>query len=41
LQVAIALAAIAALARREFAWWVSLALGASGAVFFVLGLLAR
>lgn len=41
LQVAIALAAIAALARREFAWWVSLAVGASGAVFFVLGLLAR
>src|SRR5580658_1716963 len=41
LQVAIALAAIAALARREFAWWVSLAVGATGAVFFVVGLLAR
>jgi Domain of unknown function (DUF4337) len=40
LQVAIALAAIAALARREFAWWVSLAVGAAGAVFFVIGLLA-
>jgi hypothetical protein len=41
LQVAIALAAIAALARRQFAWWVSLAVGATGVVFFVLGLLAR
>jgi hypothetical protein len=40
LQVAIALAAIAALARREFAWWVSLAVGVAGAAFFVLGLLA-
>jgi hypothetical protein len=41
LQVAIALSAIAALARRKFAWWISLAVGAAGAVFFVLGLLAR
>jgi hypothetical protein len=40
LQVAIALAAIAALARRRFAWWVSLAVGAAGVMFFVLGLLA-
>lgn len=40
LQVAIALAAIAALARREFAWWVSLAVGVAGAVFFVIGLTA-
>src|SRR5580658_151840 len=41
LQVAIALSAIAALARRKFAWWISLAVGATGAVFFVVGLLAR
>jgi uncharacterized protein DUF4337 len=40
LQVSIALAAIAALARREFAWWVSLAVGVAGAAFFVMGLLA-
>jgi hypothetical protein len=39
-QVAIALSAIAALARRRFAWWVSLAVGAAGAAFFVMGLLA-
>jgi hypothetical protein len=36
-QVAIALAAIAALARRRAMWWVSLAVGAVGAVFLVLG----
>ena len=41
LQVAIALSAIAALARRKFAWWISLAVGGVGAVFFVLGVLAR
>ena len=38
-QVAIAMAAIAALARRRALWWVSLAVGAAGAVFFVLGFL--
>ena len=36
-QVAIALAAIAALARRKAMWWISLAVGAAGAVFLVLG----
>lgn len=36
-QVAIALAAIAALARRKAMWWVSLAAGAVGAVFLLLG----
>jgi hypothetical protein len=36
-QVAIALAAIAALARRKAMWWISLAAGAVGAVFLVLG----
>ena len=36
-QVAIALAAIAALARRRAVWWVGLAVGAVGAVFLVLG----
>jgi len=36
-QVSIALAAIAALARRRAMWWVSLAAGAVGAVFLVLG----
>jgi hypothetical protein len=41
LQVSIALAAIAALARRKFAWWVSLAVGMAGVAFFVLGLLAQ
>jgi Domain of unknown function (DUF4337) len=39
-QVAIALAAIAALTRRKPMWWVSLAMGVVGAAFFVLGLLA-
>lgn len=38
-QVSIALAAIAALTRRKPMWWVSLAAGAAGAGFFVLGLL--
>jgi hypothetical protein len=40
-QVAIALSAIAALARRRSMWWVSLAVGGTGAVFFLIGLLAR
>jgi aminopeptidase N len=40
-QVAIALAAIAALARRKSMWWVSLAVGATGTVFFAIGLLAK
>jgi hypothetical protein len=40
-QVAIALAAIAALTRRRAMWWVSLTVGALGAVFFVLGLISR
>jgi len=39
-QVAIALAAIAALARRKAMWWVSLAAGVVGAAFLVLGLLS-
>ncbi|HEX8789855.1 MAG TPA: DUF4337 family protein [Polyangiaceae bacterium] len=38
-QVAIALAAIAALTRRRSMWWVSLAAGAAGAWFFILGFL--
>ncbi|HEY5241244.1 MAG TPA: DUF4337 family protein [Polyangiaceae bacterium] len=38
-QVSIALAAIAALARRKALWWVSLAVGAVGAVFLMLGFL--
>ncbi len=38
-QVAIALAAIAALARRKALWWVSLGVGALGAVFLMLGFL--
>ena len=37
-QVSIALAAIAALTRRKAMWWISLATGAAGAGFFVLGL---
>jgi hypothetical protein len=37
-QVAIALAAIAALTRRKPMWWVSLVVGATGAAFFVVGL---
>jgi hypothetical protein len=36
-QVAIALAAIAALARRKAVWWLSLGVGAAGAVFLVMG----
>jgi hypothetical protein len=36
-QVSIALAAIAALTRRKAMWWLSLGIGAVGAVFFVLG----
>jgi hypothetical protein len=40
-QVAIALAAIAALARRKPMWWVSLGVGAVGAAFFVMGFAAR
>lgn len=39
-QVAIALAAIAALTRRRSMWWVSLAAGAAGAWFFLLGFAA-
>jgi Domain of unknown function (DUF4337) len=38
-QVAIALSAIAALARKRPLWWVSLAVGAVGAAFLVLGFL--
>jgi len=38
-QVAIALAAIAALARRRPLWWVSLGVGLLGAVFLLLGFL--
>jgi cell division protein FtsN len=37
-QVAIALAAIAALTRRKPMWWVSLGLGAAGAALFAMGL---
>jgi hypothetical protein len=40
-QVAIALAAIAALARRKAVWWLSLGVGAAGAAFLVLGFLSR
>lgn len=40
-QVSIALAAIAALTRRKPMWWVSLAVGATGAAFFVLGFLRQ
>ncbi len=39
-QVAIALAAIAALTRRKGMWWVSLAVGAAGVGLFALGVLA-
>jgi uncharacterized protein DUF4337 len=38
-QVSIALAAIAALTRRKLMWWVSLAVGATGAAFFIIGLM--
>jgi hypothetical protein len=37
LQVAIALGAVAALSRSIPAWWVSLAAGAAGIVFFIIG----
>jgi hypothetical protein len=40
-QIAIALSAIAALTRRKPMWWVSLAVGAAGAAFFAMGLVAR
>ena len=36
-QVSIALSAISALTRRKAMWWLSLALGGAGIVFFVLG----
>ncbi|MGH7440433.1 MAG: DUF4337 domain-containing protein [Polyangiaceae bacterium] len=36
-QVSIALSAIGALTRRKAMWWLSLGIGAIGAVFFVLG----
>jgi hypothetical protein len=39
-QVAIALAAIAALTRLKPVWWLSLALGAGGAILFALGFAA-
>ena len=39
-QVSIAMAAIAALARRKALWWISLAAGAVGAVFLVMGFLS-
>jgi hypothetical protein len=39
-QVAIAMAAIAALARRKWLWWVSLAVGALGGIFLVVGFLS-
>ena len=38
-QVAIALGAIAALARRQLLWWVGLAAGLAGLAFSVRGLL--
>lgn len=38
-QVSIALAAIAALARKSWLWWISLAAGALGAAFLVFGFL--
>jgi hypothetical protein len=37
-QIAIAMGAIAVLARRPKLWWVSLALGATGGVFLAMGL---
>jgi hypothetical protein len=39
-QVAIALAAIAALTRRQPMWWLSLVVGAAGGAFFVLGVVS-
>jgi hypothetical protein len=38
-QVAIALAAIAALARKKAVWWLSLGVGAMGVAFLVIGFL--
>jgi hypothetical protein len=38
-QIAIAIGAIAVLARRPRLWWISLALGGAGSVLFVLGLI--
>ena len=38
-QVAIALSAISVLSRRKLVWYVGLALGALGTVFFVLGVI--
>jgi hypothetical protein len=38
LQVGIALGAVAALARSKLAWYVSLAAGAVGVAFFIMGL---
>ncbi len=40
-QVSIALAAIAALARRRAVWWLSLCVGAAGAAFLALGFLSQ
>jgi len=40
-QIAIAIAAISALTKRRPFWFVSLAFGAAGAVFLVLGLMAH
>lgn len=40
LQIAIALAAIAALTRRRSLWFISIAVSIAGAVMFVIGLLA-
>ncbi len=39
-QIAIALAAIAALTRKRLMWFVSLGVGAAGAAYFLIGLLA-
>ncbi len=38
-QIAIALGAISALSKKKWLWYVSLALGAGGTVFFIQGLL--
>ena len=40
-QISIAVAAISALTKRRRYWFVSMALGAAGCVFLVLGLIAR
>lgn len=39
-QIAIAMGAIAVLARRPRLWWLSLALGGIGGVFFLMGLIS-